>query len=184
MKHLLVILSLVFTSTGAFAQNESSKFKIGDQAPRFSGLDQNGISYSSEDLLTHGNRILVIFYRGYWCPYCQNHLKELDEQFKSFQRKGMQVLVISPEKPEKIEETSSELKNEIPLIYDQDNTIMNSFGVAFELEDSFSKWTLKRVDEYNAVGNRVFPVPATYLIGIDGELNMFIMTRTITKDPT
>ena len=170
MKHLLVIFSLVFTSLGAIAQHETSKFKIGDQAPTFSGVDQNGQTYSSEALRTQGEKVLVLFYRGYWCPYCQNHLKELDEQFKSFEKKGIQVLVISPEKPEKMEETSSELENEIPLIYDQGNAIMSAFGVAFELEDSFSKWTLKRVDEYNAVDNRVLPVPATYLIGEDGKI--------------
>lgn len=168
MNKLFLLLLLI--SFGASAQNAESMFNIGDVAPDITGEDQYGNSISTNVLREQGKQVLVIFYRGNWCPYCQKHLKELDEKFQSFQEKGVSVLVISPEKPEKMEETAEELENQIPLIFDKDNKIMQDYGVAFELPNDFSKWTLKRVDDYNTYGNRVLPVPATYLIGSDGKI--------------
>jgi len=168
MKKILFLLLLI--SFGVSAQNNESKFNVGDLAPEITGVDQYGNSISTKTLKEQGKQVLVIFYRGNWCPYCQKHLKELDDKFQTFEEKGVSVIVISPEKPEKMEDTAEDFENQIPLIFDQDNTIMQNYGVAFELPNDFSKWTLKRVDEYNTYGNRVLPVPATYLIGLDGKI--------------
>jgi len=168
MKYFGILFLLI--GSQVFSQEKESIFKIGDKAPIFEGKDQYGNNLSSEEILSSGEQILLVFYRGYWCPYCQNHLKELDETFKEFGNKGVRVVVVSPEKPEKINETSEKLKNEIPLIFDDNNIIMTQFGVAFELDSTDSSWIRKRVNKYNAPLNNVLPVPATFLIDSTGRI--------------
>ena len=172
MKNLVFIQLILFTFIG-FSQIDSDYLKVGEVAPSINGVDQFDKVINSSDILKE-NKILLLFYRGNWCPYCRKHLKLLQENLEELTNKGYYVIVVSPEKPEKTEETSEKIKATFSIIHDVDNTIMKAYKVAFEVNKenvkSYYDYTRNKVKKYNQEDNNTLPVPATYIIGKDGKV--------------
>ena len=82
--------------------------------------------------------------------------------------KGVYVIVVTPEKVDKVKETSKKFKSTFSIIHDADNKIMNDYKVAFDVNKdnvpNYFEFTFKKVRAYNESNNDVLPVPATYLI--------------------
>ncbi len=171
MKEFLLIVICIF-SIHISAQINPENFKIGDTAPDIDGVDQNGKAISSTDILK-GHKILLVFYRGYWCPHCRKHLTSVQKHIDEFVKKGVYVIVVSPETVEKMMETSEKAKTNFSIVHDVGNKIMNDFGVAYEVNKenipSYYNFVSKKVAEYNIENNNVLPVPATYLIDSNGK---------------
>jgi peroxiredoxin len=164
----------MFMSALSIAQIDSDHLLVGETAPPIVAKDQNGKLINSQELLME-YQILLIFYRGNWCPHCNKHLSSLQEHLKEFQDKGVFVIVVTPEKLEKTKETGDQYNNEFSIIHDTGNTIMNDYKVAFEVEEQtvpkyYEKIT-ERINEYNVDNNKVLPVPATYLIDNSGRIS-------------
>ena len=160
-------------------QPENSKFKIGDQAPNFEGLDQNQSTFNLENGLSAGP-VLVVFYRGEWCGYCNRYLSELMERKDEFDELNIQIVGMSPEIEENRSKTIEQSGIDFPVLVDKDHLISDAFGLTFDLDEK----TKKRYDGYGidltqANGNDRYalPVPATYLIDRDG------IIRFIHYDP-
>ena len=172
MSKIGVVLVIVFYSLVSTAQINKDHLNVGEKAPLIAGVDQFGKRINSATLLKE-HKILLIFYRGNWCPYCRKHLKSLQENLEDLTKKGYAVLVVSPEKSEKTEETSDNLKAGFSIIHDTDNSIMNAYKVAFEVNEanvsSYYNFTKNKIATYNA-NNTSLPVPATYIIGQDGKI--------------
>lgn len=162
-----------FISGILIAQMNSEHLKIGDEAPLILAKDQNGKEINSANILKE-HQILLIFYRGNWCPYCNQHLSSLHERLKEFEEKGVFVLVVSPEKVSKTVETGSKYDNEFSVVHDTDNKIMTDYKVAFEVNEKtvpmYYEKLQVRLAEYNESSNMVLPVPATYLIDRTGKI--------------
>ena len=154
------------------AQISLDNFKIGDLAPEINGVDQNGKVISSVEILK-SHKVLLIFYRGYWCAHCRKHLTSVQKHLDGFVEKGVYVIVVSPEKVEKTMETSEKIKANFSIVHDLDNKIMNDYSVAYEVNNenvpSYYGFVSKKVAKYNVENNNVLPVPATYLIDPDGK---------------
>ncbi len=116
----------------------------------------------------------MLFYRGYWCPYCKKHLASLQENLDKFKEKGVYVIVVTPEKVEKIQGTTISVKATFSIIHDVDNKIMSDYKVGFEVNEQnvpkYLSFTQKRIQEYNEIENNILLVPATYLIGNDNKV--------------
>ena len=167
MRILVIGFFLVASSWNVNTQINNDYLNIGENAPRILGVDQFSNSIDSDDILK-SNKILLIFYRGSWCPYCKKHLASLQENLNKITEKGVYVIVVTPERVEKIKETSTKYKSTFSIIHDVDNKIMNNYKVAFDVNKenvpSYFNFTLKKVRDYNENYNYVLPVPATYLI--------------------
>ena len=167
MRILVIVFFLVASSCKVNAQINNDFLNIGENAPRILGVDQFSNSIDSDDILK-SNKILLVFYRGSWCPYCKKHLASLQENLNKITEKGVYVIVVTPERVEKIKETSTKYKSTFSIIHDVDNKIMNNYKVAFDVNKenvpSYFNFTLKKVRDYNENYNYVLPVPATYLI--------------------
>lgn len=176
----IVLLTLTLLQINLFAQEEEvplysapEKVQTGDLAPAFSGVDLQGNVVNSKDLLKQGEVVLV-FYRGVWCPYCTKHLAVLQDSLGELTSRGAQLVVITPEQPSFIKETISKSGATFSILSDPQYQIMEDFGVAFHL----SKETVPRY--FNIVVNKtrksngneedVLPVPATFVIGQDGKV--------------
>jgi peroxiredoxin len=172
MKNLVFILFILFSFAG-FSQIDNEHLNVGEEAPLINGVDQFDKIINSSDILKE-KKILLLFYRGNWCPYCRKHLKTLQENLEELINKGYYVIVVSPEKPEKTEETSDKVKATFSIIHDVDNTIMKAYKVAFEINKenvkSYYDYTRNKVEKYNQEDNNILPVPATYIIGKDGKI--------------
>jgi peroxiredoxin len=171
MKSIVTILIITFISINSYSQINNDHLKVGEKAPLISGVDQFGKAINSTDILKE-RKILVVFYRGNWCPYCRKHLASLQENLEDLKNKGVFVMVITPEKVEKINETTKKLEATFSIIYDGDNKIMNDYKVAYDVNNqnvtSYFGFTQRKIAEYNAENSNTLPVPATYLIDRNG----------------
>ena len=171
MKRLLFII-LATISLNSFAQKAESSLKVGQKAPQFVGFDQNGNQFKSSDVLKD-KQLIVVFYRGQWCPYCNRHLSELQDHLEDFQKAGAQIVAVTPEKTENIEKTIKKTKTEFPVLWDKDNSIMESFGVDFilakELQKKYKGFGVDLAKD-NGNESQTLPVPATFIIGKNGKI--------------
>ena len=170
MRTTIVTLCLFF-SLGMSGQINSEHLEIGDRAPQIRAIDQNGTKINSREIL-ESEKILLVFYRGNWCPHCKKHLGELEKNLNALKEKGVFVLVVTPESAEKTKETQEKFKTSFSIVHDSGNRIMKDYKVAFEVNEAnvpnyYGKVT-ELVNEYNSESEKVLPVPATYLIGTEG----------------
>ena len=171
MKYISILL-LVF-STSLFAQINNEHLNVGEKAPIIIAKDQNGKTINSKTILKT-RKILLVFYRGNWCPYCRKHLTSLQANLNELHKKNVFVMVVTPEKLEKNFETQKKLKTEFSIIHDTDNKIMTAYKVAYKVNKltvtSYYNHVQNEIAKYNDAHNDVLPVPATYLIDTNGKI--------------
>lgn len=145
----------------------------GSVAPRFTGTDQNGKAIDLNKLLEKGP-VVLIFYRGQWCPLCNKHLSKLQNELQKILDKGASVIAVTPEKQENIQKTIVKTSVTFPIIYDEGYKIMNAYGVAFHPKKSevlmYNTMLGAKLKNANWDNSNTLPVPATYIIGTDGKI--------------
>src|SRR4051812_7945550 len=99
MKNILI--AMLFGSFSIFAQGTPAGLHINDMAPDFTAKDQSGKTINLK-LELKKNTVVLVFYRGQWCPFCNKELKALEDSLHFIRSKGAIVLAVSPEKPENI----------------------------------------------------------------------------------
>jgi len=161
---------LFFISSLAVAQ-EPQGLQLNQAAPDFSGKDQYGKTITLKTLLKKGN-VLLVFYRGEWCPYCNKYLKELEESLLSISAKGASVVAVTPEKPEYVARSVEKTKATFPILHDEALKIMKSYDVAYKLDTkAINKYKRINVD-LNVINGEVnsenLPVPAVFVINQQG----------------
>lgn len=169
MKQILVV-ALLFFSISSIAQKKESSVLVGDKAPMFKAMDQNGNTVTSNDILEK-EQLIVVFYRGQWCPLCNKHLSHLQENVAKFKEAGARLVAISPEIPVSVEKTVDKTKAAYSILHDADYKIMKEYGVDFVLAPKMvEKYKEYGIDLTASNGNsdQTLPVPATYVIGKDG----------------
>src|SRR6185436_14154847 len=102
MKRILTTIALFVSISFAQAQDKPEGLFINSKAPDFKAKDQNGNEVSLKDMRKKGN-VVVVFYRGNWCPFCNRYLKKLQDSLELIQAKGAQVVAISPEGEEGVD---------------------------------------------------------------------------------
>ena len=163
----IFLLSLVFLNTILLAQEKPEGLFINSKAPDFKATDQYGKEIRLKDVWKD-SAVVLIFYRGQWCPYCNKQLKKLEDSLQLIKDKGARLIAITPEKPEFISKTIEKTKASYPLIYDKDMKIMKAYAVAFEVDDrTVSRYKNADIDLATANGQKekvYLPVPAVYII--------------------
>jgi peroxiredoxin len=153
--------------------NECRGIAVGDLAPDFEAKDQNGNIVMLSELLKQGPVVLV-FYRGQWCPVCIPHLRKLQDGLSKVSEKGASIIAVTPEKQELIQKTFVKTKVAFPILFDKDYKIMKQYDVAF-VPSRFLRWmynwllraNLKKV---HSDESETLPIPATFIIGKDGKV--------------
>ncbi|SES01960.1 peroxiredoxin-like family protein [Pedobacter rhizosphaerae] len=153
--------------------NAQKGLSAGANAPTFSGVDQNGKKISLQTLLKEHQSVVLFFYRGQWCPYCNKHIKELQDSLQLLTAKGAYVIGVTPETSENISRTIKKTKAGFSIIQDKDDEIMKAYGVNFMMDEAtFSKYKGYGIDLEANNGNtrHTLPVPATYIIDRSGKI--------------
>lgn len=167
MRKPIFLISFVFLHTFLFAQEKPEGLFINSKAPDFKATDQYGNEIRLKDMLKD-SVVVLIFYRGQWCPYCNRQLKKLEDSLQLIKEKGARLIAITPEKPEYISKTIEKTKASYPLIYDKDMKIMKAYAVAFEVDDrTVLRYKNADIDLATANGQKekvYLPVPAVYII--------------------
>jgi len=170
MKVLNIIIVNLLLSMTVIAQTTPQGIGINDKAPVFIAKDQNGKKVSLKNELKNGNVVLV-FYRGQWCPYCNRQLNALQDSLGFIKEKGATLIAVSPEKPTNISRTVEKTTATYSVLFDDSLKIMKSYDVAFSVDTAtIEKYKKFGIDFYDANGSNgaTLPVPAVYIINRDG----------------
>jgi peroxiredoxin len=156
------------------AQEKPEGLFINSKAPDFKGKDQNGNEIALKDLRKKGP-VVIIFYRGYWCPYCNKELQKLEDSLQLIRGKGAQLIAITPEKQEGIAKTVEKTKASYSIITDDELKIMKAYDVAYQVDTkTIDRYKMASIDLAANNGQKpdavYLPVPAVYIIGKDGEI--------------
>eukprot|EP00752_Nemacystus_decipiens_P015212 g13545.t1 len=145
---------------------------VGDKAPSFTLPNAVGQEVASADLLAEGP-IVVVFYRGVWCPYCNLTLAEWQAHLDEIQGLGAQLVTISPQLPDY--SLDSQQKNELkfPVLSDVGNKVSDAFGITTQVTPEIIEIWKGKIDleAQNGDASARLPLPATYLIGSDGMIH-------------
>ncbi|MDX2062498.1 MAG: peroxiredoxin-like family protein [Bacteroidia bacterium] len=169
MKRFVFPVLFALLALPALAQ---TGLKVGDAAPDFTGKDQSGQTVSLASALKNGPVVLV-FYRGFWCPYCSKQVSALQDSLRTLTAKGATVIAVSPEVAEGIGKTVEKTKASFAVVSDTDGAIMKAYDVRFELDAATAtKYKGYGLDfaALNGANGSSLPVPATYVIGKDGKV--------------
>ena len=160
--------------------------KAGDKAPAFTLDGADGKPVSSADLLAHGP-LVVTFYRGVWCPYCNMDLQALQEALPQIEAQGACMVAISPQKPANSRRSQRENKLAFPILSDPGNEVAAAFGLRFTLPDYLQDLYRNAFKNDLAVVNGdaswTLPMPARYVIGPDGVIAYAEVTPDYTNRP-
>lgn len=141
----------------------------GDQAPDFSLPDVCGNSVSLSGLLQKGP-VVVSFYRGCWCPYCNIQLRAYEAILPQIRALGSSLAAISPQLPDGSLGTAETNALTFPVLSDVGNHAARSFGLVYSLPEELRaalRSNDKALPGINGDESWELPVPATYVIGTD-----------------
>ncbi len=172
MKYGISLITALLVGIAVFSQEAPEGLFINSRAPDFKGKDQNKNDIRLKDLLKKG-KVVLVFYRGHWCPYCNRYLKQLEDSLQLVTEKGATLLAITPEKPLSVDKTVEKTKAEFSIIHDEELKIMKSYKVEYELsENNIARYKNGGIDieDINGKNGRSLPVPAVYII--DKEFNI------------
>jgi peroxiredoxin len=166
----LALVTLLLLSIWTMAQEGPKGLEVQAKAPDFSAKDQTGATINLKDQLKKGSVVLV-FYRGQWCPYCNKQLSKLEDSVQLIKAKGASLIAVTPEKQENITKTIAKTKASYPILFDEGLQIMKSYDVAYAVDHTtIEKYKKYGIDfnESNGGNGANLPVPAIYVINKEG----------------
>jgi peroxiredoxin len=187
MKKIVFLFLSVFTGGLLFSQEKPEGLFINSKAPDFKATDQYGAEIRLKDVLKD-SLVVLVFYRGQWCPYCNRQLKKLEDSLHLIKEKGAVLIAISPEKPEFISKTIEKTKASYPVLYDKEMKIMKAYAVNFEVDEkTVSRYKNADIDLATANGQKdkvYLPVPAVYVISKEGTILYRFFDADYKKRPS
>lgn len=178
-----LLLAVFFTMAG---QEAPEGLFINSKAPDFKATDQAGNEVRLKDLLKKG-KVVLVFYRGNWCPYCNRQLKRLEDSLQLIKDKGATLIAVTPEKPEGVEKTIEKTKAEYSILYDEGLKIMKAYEVEFIVpENTITRYRNSGIDleKINGKDWNYLPVPAVYVIDKEANITYRFFNSDYKKRPT
>jgi peroxiredoxin len=168
---LFILTAFVLSSL--LSANAQQGLQVNDMAPDFTAMDQNGNKINLKEVLEKGPAV-VVFYRGQWCPYCNQQLKKLEDSMSLVSEKGATIIAISPETAENISKTVEKTKATYPILHDEGMTIMKNYDVAFAVDEKtiekYKGYGIDFIRSNGAANGANLPVPALYIINKEGKI--------------
>ena len=156
----------------AMSAEDVDPVKTGDRAPSATLSRLDGTSVSLGELYADKS-LMMVFYRGGWCPYCNTHLMEVGQVEPELTEMGFDVVAISPDRPAKLNESMEKGEFKYELLSDADMSLSKAFGLAFRVDDAtIGKYKDYGIDLEDASGHDhyLLPVPAVYIIDTKGTI--------------
>ncbi|MGC1304118.1 MAG: peroxiredoxin-like family protein [Caulobacteraceae bacterium] len=160
--------------------------KAGDLAPAFTLADTNGFQLSSASLLERGP-LVVMFYRGVWCPYCSLELQALQDLLPQVQQRGATLVAISPQMAGSSLKAKDQNHLTFPVLLDPGNRTADAFGIRWRQQDYLIDLykTVFETDlaEVNGDDSWTLPMPSRFVIGRDNRLRHAAVSIDHTRRP-
>lgn len=159
--------------------------KAGDRAPAFTLNDPEGKPVSSAELLRQGPLVLT-FYRGVWCPYCNMELQALQAALPDIQGAGASLVAISPQVAANSRKSVRQSALTFPILSDTHNDVAAAFGLRFEMQSyliELYKSLQNDLPSFNGDPSWTLPMPARYVIAPDGIIVYAEVNPDYTRRP-
>jgi peroxiredoxin len=187
MKKIVCLIFLLHLGYYLVAQEAPEGLFINSKAPDFRAKDQKGEEIHLKDLAKKG-KVVLVFYRGQWCPYCNKFLQKLEDSLQLIKDKGATVIAVSPELPENIQKTVEKTTAQYSILYDEDLKIMKAYDVEFEVpENVLTRYrnTGIKLEELNGKKNgNYLPIPAVYIIDKESTITYRFFQADYKKRPS
>ncbi|MGL4655079.1 MAG: peroxiredoxin-like family protein [Sarcina sp.] len=158
---------------------EKKALKVCDKAPSFKLNNGYGKEVDTAKLLENGP-LVINFYRGKWCPYCNLELQEYMMNIDKIKELGANFIAVSPELPDE------SLSDEMPfdVLSDLGSKVAKEFNLVFEVDEKVNeiyKGFGIDLEKSNGVAGTELPMPATYVIDRNGEIVLAFANADYTK---
>ena len=173
---ILLRAIILLASVNGVAQNtrgieDAHGLQIGTRAPDYQAIDADSLTFILADALKKGP-VVMIFYRGQWCPFCTKHLSTIQDSLKLVTDKGAIVVAISPQRPEYLKEMVDKTGATFRLLYDERYTISDAYDVSYTPTTRqlirYNTGMQAKLKQTQSDDSQRLPIPATYLIDRDG----------------
>lgn len=147
--------------------------KVGDIIPDFGLPNQRGELIEIKKILKRG-AVVISFYRGTWCPFCNLELKALEQALPAMNMLGATLVTISPQISIECSTDREQQELKFEMLADKGNQIARLFGIVFKIPEyarSYYKNIGIHLPRYNGDDSFELPIPATYVVNQDGIIN-------------
>jgi peroxiredoxin len=186
MKPAFLTGLILMICISALAQSAPEGLFIRSKAPDFKATDQNGNEIRLKDLLKTG-KVVLVFYRGYWCPYCNRQLSRLQDSLQLIKDKGATLLAVAAEIPGNISKTVEKTKSEYSIIHDEGLKIMKAYDVLYPLsENTVTRYRNTNIDieKINGANGKFLPIPAVFIIDKESTVTYRFFEQDYKKRPS
>jgi len=145
---------------------------VGDTVPDFTLPDMRGRSLRLSVKLAQGPVVLT-FYRGAWCPYCNLELRAYQQRLPRFSDLGASVIAVSPQTPEASVSMVERNPLDFDVLSDSSSRVARAYGLAFTFPEDLKAMYLRRaiqLPEFNGIDDWTVPIPATFVVAGDGRV--------------
>ena len=159
--------------------------KAGDEAPSFVLPDEDGHTTSSRDLLTRGP-LVITFYRGAWCPYCNFDLQALEAARREIEARGANLVAISQQTAPNSRRSQRENRLGYPILVDKGGVVATRFGLRWNVPDYLREIHIRLgadLAQFNGEDSWTLPMPARYVIAPDGTIAYAEINPDYTRRP-
>lgn len=181
-----VIMWLMYVYWYSVMPGDRSNLKVGESLPELTFITEENMEVSTSDY--KGKKMIYMFYRGNWCPLCMAQIKEISAQYNELTRRGVEVLLISPQPMSHSVSLAKKMQVKFNFLTDKNNAMarklkidhqhgtplgMDIFGYKSETvlptviitDESGKIIFLDQTDNY-----RVRPEPSTFLSVLDAQV--------------
>ncbi len=147
--------------------------KTGGHAPSFELPDGDGLVWRSEDML-RGGPLVIVFYRGRWCAYCNTQLAALQEVHQQIAAAGASLVAISPQTKKHSYMTRDMHKLRFPVLSEESNSVARKFGLVYRVPaelQAMYEGIYTKLPGYNGDQSWELPLVATYIVLPDGTIS-------------
>lgn len=156
---------------------------VGGTMPAFTLGDAQGRPVSSAALLARGP-LVVVFYRGAWCPYCNLYLHAWQQRLPQLAERGATLVAISGEPPDRTAAVAQKTEATFAVLSDPRYVVSRRFGVIYEVPkgvvNQAASWGLE-FKKYYQTEKAELPLSATYVVGQDGKVIYAFLDADYTK---
>lgn len=178
--------AIMNNATMALVDMDFSKMTLrtGDSVKDFTLTNAINNEITLSEILKN-KMVVLTFYRGGWCPYCNMALRALEAVLPEIVSNGASLVAISPELPNKSLSTIEKNELSFEVLSDVDNTVAKNFNLVFSMPKDLQalykdEWNI-RVDEHNGNEDYELPLAATYIINKSHEIIYHFVTERYTE---
>jgi peroxiredoxin len=160
--------------------------QVGESAPSFELPNARGQDVELNALLASGPVVLV-FYRGAWCPYCNAQLRALQESLEEISSLGATLVAVSPQAPDPSAAFAEEAGLGFDVLSDLGSFVASDYGLSFEFAEADRALFLAVGNDLIKANGRdswVLPAPATYVIAAEGLIEYAAVNPNFTERPS